>query len=220
MFSITTNACTKQWRSHRVHFFTGLQSQQRSKQESDLSRADTADTTLLQRGEPQKQMAHKRASVSCIPFLCTGLKGLSWWRAKWRLSLAKAAKHTHTHTHTQLMFCSSISRYNSLQLAQQQPSLGCLHQLGTKSPRNRSLGRSKGYVPSSLLLKSLIFFEMLLRKQGGWAGSLAVSRSQLNLPAVFLLSLICFTGQWNDEAVTSFKWDFNSNSGNAINAIL
>lgn len=124
------------------------------------------------------------------------------------------------HTHTQLMFCSSISRYNSLQLAQQQPSLGCLHQLGTKSPRNRSLGRSKGYVPSSLLLKSLIFFEMLLRRQGGWAGSLAVSRSQLNLPAVFLLSLICFTGQWNDEAVTSFKWDFNSNSGNAINAIL
>lgn len=100
MFSITTNACTKQWRSHRVHFFTGLQSQQRSKQESDLSRADTADTTLLQRGEPQKQMAHKRASVSCIPFLCTGLKGLSRWRAKWRLSLAKAAKHTHTHTHT------------------------------------------------------------------------------------------------------------------------
>lgn len=102
MFSITTNACTKQWRSHRVHFFTGLQSQQRSKQESDLSRADTADTTLLQRGEPQKQMAHKCASVSCIPFLCTGLKGLSWWRAKWRLSLAKAAKHTHI-----LSWCSA-----------------------------------------------------------------------------------------------------------------
>lgn len=57
------------------------------------------------------------------------------------------------------------------------------------------------------------YFGKLLCRPGGRA---EVIRLHLNLPAVVLLSLRCFIGRWSDETVTSFSWDFNSNSANAI----